>query len=332
MHPEPPRIAAASRRNRWWDALARRARIITVLCALGLLLPWITRALAGQDHRVAWALDLAAHWQWLYAAGLLLGSLVAARSWRRWLLALVLLPLPWWSAAPRLPEAAKDAGPVLTIASANVQVGHRDATAVVDWLATTDADVVVLVEVSPVHAAALTALPGYPHRHVVAADDPFGIAVLSRHPMQAVTMRDHDGIARIESRIAFAGTCTDLVALHPMPPLSPHFHAARDALLKEIADRDRTDERPMLVVGDLNATPWSSAFAGLDHAGLRRSSDLRPTWPSAGRGWIGIPIDHVLASPHWARLSSAAGPDLASDHRPLLTSVALVQRGASDCR
>jgi endonuclease/exonuclease/phosphatase (EEP) superfamily protein YafD len=85
------------------------------------------------------------------------------------------------------------------------------------------------------------------------------------------------------------------------------------------------------VVGDLNATPWSSAFAGLAECGLRRAGSLRPTWPSLGGGWIGIPIDHVLASRHWRVRDAGLGPGLGSDHRPLLARLVLDGAGRRGC-
>ena len=155
--------------------------------------------------------------------------------------------------------------------------------------------------------------------------------MLSRHPMQATTLRDADDIARIEARIDLGAACVELIAVHPMPPISPYFHAARDELLSALGDRASKNSLPMLVVGDLNATAWSSAFAGLAQRGLQRAGDLRPTWPDAGRGWFGIPIDHVLASGHWRMRGSQVGPDLGSDHRPLLARLVPTEADGADC-
>jgi endonuclease/exonuclease/phosphatase (EEP) superfamily protein YafD len=315
--------AKESLRRTWRARLALRARVIAIASALGLALPWLSRALSGREDRFAWAVDLAAHWQWLYLAGLVLGASVAAFHQRRWLFALLLVPLPWWSAAPRLDVAAGGTGTQLTVAAANVYFGTREATALARWLDTVQADLVVLTEVSPAYAAALARLPGFPYRALAPAEDPFGIGVLSRHPMQAAPWRDEDGIARIEARVDLGVACVDLVAVHPIPPIAPRFHAARDRRLKELAARTGQRGGPRLIVGDLNATPWSSAFAGLEQRGLQRSGSLRPTWPSIGRGWIGIPIDHVLASRHWRVLEAGLGPDLGSDHRPVLARLLL---------
>lgn len=48
------------------------------------------------------------------------------------------------------------------------------------------------------------------------------------------------------------------------------------------------------------------------------ATGLAPTWPTILKGASGIPIDHVLASRHWALVGSARGPGLGSDHLPVI--------------
>jgi endonuclease/exonuclease/phosphatase (EEP) superfamily protein YafD len=77
---------------------------------------------------------------------------------------------------------------------------------------------------------------------------------------------------------------------------------------------------PTLVVGDLNATPWSSAFKGL---GLKRAGDLTGTWPAA-LGAFGLPLDHVLVSTHWSVAAAHVHGGLGSDHLALIVSLTRV--------
>ncbi|MBK7144201.1 MAG: endonuclease/exonuclease/phosphatase family protein [Xanthomonadales bacterium] len=308
--------------NRWQDAVALRARVLVLLCAAGLLLPWLARRFAEFEGRLPWLLDLGAHWQWLYAAVLLLCGALAALRQPHWLLALPFAALPWFSAAPGAPASTAAAAPTLAIAIANVQHDNPQPQLLLDWLAATDPDLVIVLEASTALAPTLAALPDYPHQQIEPADDPFGIALLSRFPLTAVAVQhDEFGIARIEAQLEWQGQCMDLVAWHPMPPLSPVYRQARDRRLQSLAAG--VDGRPRIVAGDLNASPWSSAFAGLDDLGLRRASGLAPTWPSAGRGVIGIPIDQVLVSRHWAVRASERGPDIGSDHYPLRVELVL---------
>ncbi|WP_366919320.1 endonuclease/exonuclease/phosphatase family protein [Variovorax ginsengisoli] len=56
---------------------------------------------------------------------------------------------------------------------------------------------------------------------------------------------------------------------------------------------------------------------------MTRATGLASTWPNAG-GWLSLlPLDHVLATPAWTTLGSTTGPDLGSDHRPVIVRLRL---------
>jgi len=306
----------------WRAALLHRMRFAVPLSALGLLLPALLSLLpAGTSGTMVWLLDLAAHWQWAFAPALAITTALATLGDRRWALLLPLVALPWLTASALLP-AADGSAPVFSIASANVHMDNQDTGPLARWLAREKPDVVVVLEVTSLYAQGLQKLDAYPHRHIAAQDNPFGIALLSRHPLtDARTIRDADGIAHIDTRLTWQGRQIRVLAVHPMPPISPTFAASRDRQLAAWAGT--AGLQPTLLAGDLNATPWSIAFNRLDAQGLRRATGLAPTWPAALRGWNGIPVDHVLASRHWRRVDSSRGPDLGSDHAPVLARLVL---------
>ncbi len=298
--------------------------LLTSACLFGLLLPLLSNRLGGVSGPLPWLLDLIVHWQWLFLAGLLLAALTGAWKNRRWLLPLLATPLPWLTAAPALPTGT--GGAELRVASANVHVSSSDIAPLAAWLRQTQPDLLVLLEVSPQYARALEQLPGYAYRLIHADSSPFGIALLSRLPLtHSAMVTDDQGIPHLRATLRLDGCTIGMTAFHPMPPLSPDFHASRDARLRELLEHSGT--QPALLAGDLNATPWSSAFAGLDTLGWRRASGLAPTWPSMGAGVMGIPIDHVLATRHWHLLDQEHGPQIDSDHLPVL-----VRLGLANCQ
>ncbi len=308
----------------WRAWFSRRAKVLMLVCGSGLLLPLCSRALAGADGRMVWLIDLAAHWQWLFLSIFVIATLIAtAVGRRRWCFALLLVPLPWLTAAPsatRAPDAAID----LSIASANVHFTSIDVGPLAAWLAREKPDVVVVLEVSPAYAGGLRSLADYRYQRVAASDDPFGIALLSRYPLAGdEVLRDEHDLARIEARVQLPAACVMVIATHPMPPVSPLFHRARNARLRAFAVEAAVSAQPTVIAGDLNATPWSPGFSGLADFGLRRASDLRPSWPSIGQGLIGIPIDHVLVSKHWSVVSSTRHAEIGSDHFPLVARLHL---------
>lgn len=301
------------------DALVRRARGLLPLLVVALLLPLASPWLQGRGGHIAWLLDLVVHWQWLYTLALVPVVLLCGWRDRRWWWLTVLAALPLWTATSRLPPATgTQAQAPLRVASANVHLRTSSPESLIAWIASAPVDVLVLLEVSPRYARALADWPDYPHRVVEPGEDPFGIAVLSRHPFAATRLlRGSRGIASFEVDLETAQGCVVLRAVHPMPPISPEEKTARDHFLVAIAEALRDRGLPSLIVGDINATPWSPGFAALSAAGWQRATGLTPTWPSRGQGVVGIPIDHILAGPQWRRIDSERGPDLGSDHYPV---------------
>ncbi len=80
-----------------------------------------------------------------------------------------------------------------------------------------------------------------------------------------------------------------------------------------------------MVVGDLNASPWSYAFRPLADSDLVNSLNgfgLQATWPSV-LGPFGVPIDHLLHSAEFTTVTRRTGPSLGSEHRSVFITLAL---------
>jgi endonuclease/exonuclease/phosphatase (EEP) superfamily protein YafD len=83
---------------------------------------------------------------------------------------------------------------------------------------------------------------------------------------------------------------------------------------------------PRLVVGDFNSPPESPMFR--EYWG-----DWQNAFSLTGRGlggtrlngWIRARIDHILADDHWTVVRSWLGPNLGSDHAPILADLRLRQ-------
>lgn len=302
------------------DSPRRRGPVVgfaLACCAAGLALPLIGRVLSPTANTFTWLLDLAAHWQPLYALGWLALCLLCARRAWRWLLLTPLALLPLFTASS--PLARTDGGkPALVVAAANVYFGNRDPAPLVAWLRAQPADVVMLSELSPPYAEALaTALGGdYRFRILHPKDSAFGIGIVSRLPLQQIALIDDaDGIQTLIAEVRIGRQPVRVIAAHPMPPLGPEWHSKRNRLLSTLARQ--AGRTPTVVAGDLNATPWSSALTGATHDGLFRVTGRLPTWPQWGHGIFGIPIDHVLATTHFTRGESSRGPAIGSDHIPV---------------
>jgi len=307
-----------------------RAALLAWLSLAGLLVPVITRMLADTQSTLAWLIDLASHWQWVFLGGLLLFTTISAWRDKRMAFLLLAAPLPWFTASdPALPARADT--PLLKVAAANVGMANKEPGPLLDWLDAQSIDLVALSEVSPAYAHALESKSGFDHQQLVPRSGPFGIALLSRHPLIEVeVLQDADRIPRIRATLLWREQPVTVTAIHPMPPISSHYHHTRNDRMRTAAQDAGTPTRPGLLLGDFNASPWSSGMLGPTEAGYRRATALWPTWPAALRGLVGIPIDQILVTDHWAVSAAGTGPVLDSDHIPVWVSLSLRAADASD--
>lgn len=209
----------------------------------------------------------------------------------------------------------------LKLISANVLTSNPDAQALLDWVRQEDPDLLVLLEVNATWLEKLAPLHAqFPYREDHPRGDNFGIALWSRVPMEAKS--DWIGEVEIPSiQATFQGDpAFALFAIHPLPPMNRAMVHSRNRQLEAIGELVMASELPVLVVGDMNTTPWSEAMSR-----FKAQTELLPartswvsTWPVA-MPFLGIPIDHVLVSESLGVVSCERGPDIGSDHWPLLT-------------
>lgn len=350
-HPSDPEGAGAARADAqpWILAAAVAMLSGTLAGPLGAWLP------AGTV--LGWLCDLTTHFRAYHVVVVVAGLAVAV--WRggraarvifaaATLLTVMEMAPAWRPVSARHPLLAHEPAAVpvgdagtLSIVSLNVQFDNRDTARAMAYLRACAADLVVLLEVDATWAHALTDLDTvYPFAHVEPGRSFEGLAMLSRWPMResAVVEFGTQGMPSIVATITTPGGDIDVIATHPRPPLTPALDGELRDHLRAVGRRAAAGPRPCLVVGDLNATPWSAAFRGLVEAGGLHDSALgrgiQPTWNA--RLWAPrIPIDHILVSPDVTVLDRRVGPAVGSDHFPVEARLRLPapQRvGASSAR
>ena len=160
----------------------------------------------------------------------------------------------------------------------------------------------------------------------VPRDDNFGIGIWSRVPLGNLREIESGpfGVPTLTAECEVAGRKLLIVATHPVPPANAEGAAARDAQLSELAGLVAQSSIPVIVIGDLNVTPWAPAYRRFAQTtGLRNTRQgfgIIPTWPAQFR-WFGIPLDHCLASPELAARDIRAAPSIGSDHFPLIVDL-----------
>lgn len=290
--------------------------------------------LAGFLGQLWWGFELATHFRVQYAVALGLGAL-ALLVWRRRRWASIFVIFALINAAllaPRFSAVAEtqtgDDGPVLRALLANVNSANRDYSRIRDTIIDRNPDFVVLLEVTPWLLDRLADLAGrYPYRAAAPREDNFGIAFLSRRPfLRADVVRlGAPGLPSIIAEFADDQRGFTLLSTHPLPPIGAEQARERNDQLAQLAQLTRQTRHPLLLLGDLNTSPWSPYFEQLlAESGLRDSGrGILPSWPV---GWppLWIPIDHALFSAGIRIRHRETGPDLGSDHYPVIVDFQVV--------
>jgi len=212
-----------------------------------------------------------------------------------------------------------------TLRAVLVNVNHNNQAygEVNRFIRSTNADFIILLEVTKAWMKSLNPLRKYYPYTKSEANGPGGIALLSRIPFDGATIGVIGGIGlpSIIARFSIDGERLTLIGTHPYSPVSRRRAENRDQQLTEVAKFISHQADPILLLGDLNTSPWSPIFKDfLRGAGLRDSREgfgLQPSWPTwFPPAWI--PIDHVLVSSNVTVYDRKIERDIGSDHYPVV--------------
>lgn len=223
--------------------------------------------------------------------------------------------------------ASANAGgePALRLTTYNVLYANTAHDRTLDFLRQNQADVVVLMEVTPQWSAALDTLDDlYPYRLACPGYRICGLTMLSRLPLQdAWAGWVDDGRTRaVEAVVTVRGRALRIVGTHLSAGLSSRHHAQQNLQLGSLLEHLGDSDTPTVLAGDFNMAPWTPRLRRFaDQAGLTIVPGLNGTWPAMLPVPARIPIDHVMASPDLPVPDRSVGPDLGSDHRPVTVTV-----------
>ena len=288
-------------------------------------------ALSGPLH---WSLLLATHARpHLAAAALLLVALalLLRRRLAAAVLALCLLANAWPVAVAFQARAAVNPDsdtPLLRVAAWNLYYGNGHAPLLAPELLALEADLLLLTEVLPRHAPLLEALrAAYPFSALPGAAGGQGEALFSRLPLgETLRRRATESASLWIVEAELPGGPATLLLGHPLPAIGGPLDAVHRAWFEaaEAVLAELPAGRRVLVIGDLNATPWSPRLAGLLEAGeLRWTGDGLATWPTRLPRWLGLPIDHVLVSAGVGVQAWSSVTLPGSDHRAVVVELRL---------
>lgn len=332
----------------------KKKRSCLVTLALLLMVTALACAtLTGRLGRYWWFADLASHFA-MYLTFASAGALLLTMLFRRWLLAsaaLAVLVVNGWVVWPVMGQGrqavASATGPTLELAQFNILHKNRNQQEALAYLKRCNADLVFIQEIDPWWADVISNAD-VPYDFVVSrpGDGSFGIAMLKRREggsgsdwaIKGTRVIDFaDGFANaqrpgIEATLQLNGQEVKLLSVHPPPPVSSGYTAMRNEILRRARAWSDKQTDPNVIIGDLNTTPWSHAFAILTEDGGLSSSQQgwgnEGTWPTTRPLPMLLPIDHCLFRGPWVCVDREVGPHTGSDHLPLEVTLRLVQPDA----
>lgn len=310
-----------------------------LLCAGAALLAGVV---AGHLNRLHPAFDSIGHFRLhLAALGVLTGLLLVAL---RSLIggaglaiasALSLFVTIW--PAMTAGEAVASGGPSATyrLLQANLRFDNQTPEDFIRLLGETRPDVATVEEIPDMWVRRLESVKAaYPFQRICPGRTKVGgVAIVSRRPFAegGAAFCDRHGAVAAQT-VDFGGQQVTISAVHlewPWPKLQPQ----QLNWLKPLFNEIRGSGGPVLIGGDMNATPWSAALETIAaETGTLTLPQAWGTWifnglPKGLAPWLGLPIDNILAGGGVSLVSAKTLRAIGSDHRPILVEFTL-QPGA----
>jgi endonuclease/exonuclease/phosphatase (EEP) superfamily protein YafD len=302
---------------------------LLILIALSITIA----TLAGFAGAAWWVLDVLAHFRVPYA--LAAGLLTLAFAWQRrrgWIAIMALcLAANLAVMGPYLPfargvRAAKilPAPPAIRAIAMNVWHRNRNYAAAERLIRSARPDFVLTVEMTPAWRRGLASLSDIlPYAITATHDGTAGKVLYSRYRCVRCEVVDIGGVGlpTIVAEFRVGDRNLTFVGAHFTVPLGSAYAHLMAKHIAAVGEYVRARSGPVVLLGDLNTTPWSHYFRDLrDRSGLRDSAlgrGVQPTWPA----WWRVPvvaIDHVLVTQDIRIVNREVGPSIGSDHLPVI--------------
>lgn len=277
--------------------------------------------------------------------------IMGARRTAARLLPLLLIGLflfgPRWLPRPALVNAEE--GQAVKLVTFNVLVLTEDYTRITDWLRDTDADVILLQEIDHWEIPGVMDALADDYPYSVNLEQTYKLA-LSRYPVRETELVDL-GAWMIERYVLdVEGQALAVYNMHMHLPLlnEPRFEGLapggmaqlalqydefhRNNLIRRLLDILADETLPYIVAGDFNTSDnaliYDEMAAVMRDSFRETNTGLGTTWPAAA-GDDPLPgiippllrIDYVWHSADLRALATEIGPDLGSDHLPVVATL-----------
>lgn len=207
------------------------------------------------------------------------------------------------------------------IVSINLLSSNTRVDLVKNYISREDPDVLVLMEFTPKWKdELLPILENYGYKELVAREDNFGIALLSKFKMKSsIDYFDLHNKPSILGNLEIKNKSYSILATHPVPPISQKTFEERNIQFSNIINKRSQFSDNLIIVGDFNTSSFSNHFRTLIHGDLKDSRlgfGLLPTWPADFK-ILQTTLDHCLVSENLTVFHRSTGENIGSDHLPI---------------
>ncbi|MGE5221245.1 MAG: endonuclease/exonuclease/phosphatase family protein [Omnitrophica WOR_2 bacterium] len=210
------------------------------------------------------------------------------------------------------------------LVSANVLQLNTNYEKTRQFIETTQPDLIVLIETNREWIDRLNLQElGYPYTNQALQENYYGIALYSRVPFDRAQIQ-YFSTPFAPSAVVWLqldGKPVTLIGTHFPSPKGGRWVEYRNQQFVNLEKFVAEQTGDILISGDMNTTSWSPYFQDfLKASGLqdsRQGFGLQASWP-VGQPFWRIPIDHILISPGIQVQNRRLGPNIGSDHFPVI--------------
>ena len=285
--------------------------------------------LSGFFGKYWWVLDLASHFRVQYFILLLLLTCILLFQ-KKYKIAFVFLTFTAINFSLILPlylkntDAINDDSPIARAMLINLRTSNNKYKKTINAIKKYNPDFLIVEELNTQWLGQLSNLTNnYPYYITAPQEDNFGMAFYSKIPPEKLEVKyiGMIGLPSVAGQFNFGGNLLTIIGTHPVPPIGNDYFKYRNEQLAAIPNFLKNYDTPILLLGDLNFTPWSYYFKLLiKKSALIDSSKgkgVQPTWPTMFFPFL-IPIDHCLHSQNIIITDKIVGDNIGSDHYPLV--------------
>lgn len=211
----------------------------------------------------------------------------------------------------------------------NINYKNKKKDKITNYIKETNPDIILLNEVNikMMKSFKKRLQHDYPQYQFAFRDKTNGILLMSKlNFKQSQEMRFDTFPTSIAATVEQKGTEFILVASHARNPKRMGGYIRQHTFLNNLTDFIKKQNKPLIVIGDLNDSTWSYKFREfLSETNLndsRQGFGIQSSY-NVGNPFLRIPIDHCLTTDQFQVIDRKTGPAMGSDHYPVIVDIAM---------